>query len=85
MLAVVLNLEIAAGANADLSWQKDDLLEILVRLFCDKLLAALHRGMPRRYIGHREDLSTLRGRLDVIRQFTIFGGSPQKLACHLRL
>jgi 5-methylcytosine-specific restriction enzyme subunit McrC len=81
MLAVVLDLEIANGANADLSWQKDDLLEILVRLFCDKLFAVLHRGMPRRYVGHQDDLSTLRGRLDVIRQFTVLGAAPQKLAC----
>jgi 5-methylcytosine-specific restriction enzyme subunit McrC len=81
MLAVVLDLEIANGANADLSWQKDDLLEILVRLFCDKLFAVLHRGMPRRYVGQRDDLSTLRGRLDVIRQFTVLGTAPQKLAC----
>jgi 5-methylcytosine-specific restriction enzyme subunit McrC len=81
MLAIVLDLEIAAGANADLSWQKDDLLEILVQLFCDKLFAVLHRGMPRRYVGHQEDLSTLRGSLDVTRQFTILGASPQKLAC----
>ncbi|MBR1214626.1 restriction endonuclease [Bradyrhizobium sp. JYMT SZCCT0180] len=81
MLAVVLDLEIAPGANADLSWQKDDLLEILVRLFCDKLFAVLHRGMPRRYVGNQDDLSTLRGRLDVVRQFTVLGATPQKLAC----
>jgi 5-methylcytosine-specific restriction enzyme subunit McrC len=81
MLAVVLDLEIAGGASADVSWQKDDLLEILVRFFCDKLFAALHRGIPRRYVGHQEDISTLRGRLNVTRQFTILGASPQKLAC----
>ena len=81
MLAVVLDLEIAPGANAYVSWQKDDLLEILIRLFCDKLFAVLHRGMPRRYVGNQDDLPTLRGRLDVIRQFTVLGATPQKLAC----
>jgi 5-methylcytosine-specific restriction enzyme subunit McrC len=37
--------------------------------------------MPRRYVGHEDDLRALRGRLDVIRQFTILAASPQKLAC----
>jgi 5-methylcytosine-specific restriction enzyme subunit McrC len=81
MLAVVLDLEIATGADADLSWQNNDLLEILIRLFCDKLFAALRRGMPRRYVRNRDDVSALRGRLDVIRQFTVLGAIPQKLAC----
>jgi len=38
MLAVVLDLDISAGAAANFGWQKENLLEILIRLFCDKLL-----------------------------------------------
>ena len=37
--------------------------------------------MPRRYVGHEDDLSALRGRLDVKRQFTVLAASPQRLAC----
>jgi 5-methylcytosine-specific restriction enzyme subunit McrC len=37
--------------------------------------------MPRRYINHEDDLSALRGRLDVKRQFTVLAASPQRLAC----
>jgi 5-methylcytosine-specific restriction enzyme subunit McrC len=81
MLAVVLDLDISAGAAANFGWQKENLLEILIRLFCDKLLAILHQGMPRRYVGHEDDLSALRGRLDVKRQFTVLAASPQRLAC----
>src|SRR5688572_14282598 len=62
MLAVALNLEIAPGLITDLGWQKENLLEILIRLFCDKLFAAVHVGMPRRYIAHEDDLPMLRGR-----------------------
>jgi 5-methylcytosine-specific restriction enzyme subunit McrC len=81
MLAVVLDLDISAGSATNLGWQKENLLEILIRLFCDKLFVALRRGIPRRYVGHEDDLSALRGRLDVERQFTVLAASPQILAC----
>nr|WP_282098291.1 restriction endonuclease [Qipengyuania xiapuensis] len=82
MLCGVLDLEIADGAVTDLGWQKDDLLEILIRLFCDRLFGAVHRGLPRRYIEHRDDLPALRGRLDAIRQFSTLAANPSRLACH---
>lgn len=81
MLAVVLDLDIVEGGLTDLGWQRDDLLEILIRLFCDRLFEALHRGLPRRYVPHEDDLAALRGRLDVKRQFTVLAASPQRLAC----
>jgi 5-methylcytosine-specific restriction enzyme subunit McrC len=56
------------------------MLEILIRLFCDKLLAAIHRGLARRYVPHEEDLSMLRGRNDVRRQFSILATSPYRVA-----
>lgn len=81
MLAVALDLEIASDALTSLGYQKENLLEVLIGLFCDKLFAVVHRGLPRRYVGHEEDLPTLRGRLDVTRQFTTLAASPAKLAC----
>ncbi len=81
MLAAVHDLEIDAGPSTDLGWQSQDLLEILIRLFCDKLAAVLRRGLPRAYVGKEDDLPALRGRLDVIRQFTALAASPQRLAC----
>jgi 5-methylcytosine-specific restriction enzyme subunit McrC len=81
MLARVFDLKVASGSLADLGWQRHDLLEILIRLFCDQLFEAVHRGLPRRYIAHEDDLPKLRGRLDVMRQFTVLAASPQKLAC----
>jgi 5-methylcytosine-specific restriction enzyme subunit McrC len=81
MLARTINLSIADGALTKLGHQHFDLLEILIRLFCDKLFAALHMGLPRRYLGHENDLAALRGRLDIKRQFTTLAMSPQTLAC----
>lgn len=81
MLAVALDIDIAAGGAAELGWQRHNLLEILIGLFSRKLADAVRQGMPRRYIGHEEDLPALRGRLDVSRQFTTLAASPHRLAC----
>jgi len=82
MLAVALDLKIEIGRIADLDWQRETLLEILIRIFCDKLTEAVRRGMPRRYLGHDDDLSALRGTLNVPRQFTRHAANPGHLACH---
>lgn len=81
MLAVTHDLDVAAGTLTELDWQREDLLEILIRLFAGMLADALRRGMPRRYVGREDDLALLRGRLDVNRQFTRLAASPQVLAC----
>jgi 5-methylcytosine-specific restriction enzyme subunit McrC len=81
MLAVALDMRVEAGDIADHDYQRETLLEILIRLFSTKLVDAIRQGMPRRYVACSDDLPLLRGRLDVTRQFTKFAASPQKLAC----
>jgi 5-methylcytosine-specific restriction enzyme subunit McrC len=81
MLAIVLNLKIDAGQVTTLDWQRETLLEILIRLFSEKLADAVRQGMPRRYLEHSHDLPVLRGRLDVMRQFTMLAAEPSRLAC----
>ena len=81
MLAVALDIRIETGRLSDLDWQHETLLEILIRIFCDKLADAIRRGMPRRYVGHEDDLTALRGTLDVSRQFTRHAVTPSRLAC----
>ena len=81
MLAMVWNIRIDAGVVTRLGWQRDTLLEMLIRLYCSKLTDAVRKGMPRQYTDQEDDLPTLRGRLNVIRQFSTLAVSPQKLAC----
>lgn len=81
MLAMVYDLPIEAGTMTHLGWQRDTVLELLIRLFCAKLTDAVRQGMPRHYLEHEDDLPALRGRLDVTRQFSTLAVSPQKLAC----
>jgi len=81
MIAVAYDLPIELGAMTNLGWQRDTVLEILIRLFSGKLADAVRQGMPRQYLEHEDDLPALRGRLDVTRQFSTLAISPQKLAC----
>ena len=81
MLAVAHDLHVADGELASLATQRRDLLEILIGLFANRLLTAVRRGLPRRYVGHEDDLKLLRGRLNVIRQVTHLAARPDLLAC----
>lgn len=81
MLAVALDLKIETGQITELDWQRETLLEILIRIFCSKLTDAVRRGMPRRYIVQEDDLSALRGTLNLPRQFTRHAANPSRLAC----
>ena len=81
MLAVAWDIRIDTGAIAQLGWQRNTLLELLIRLYCSKLVDAVRQGIPQQYTDHEDDLPTLRGRLDVTRQFSTLAVSPQKLAC----
>ena len=81
MLAMARDIRIDAGAITQLGWQRDTLLELLIRLYCSKLADAVRKGIPQQYTDQEDDLPTLRGRLDVTRQFSTLSVSPQKLAC----
>jgi len=81
MLAVTYDLPIEAGTMTQLGWQRETVLELLIRLFAMKLTDAVRQGRPRHYLEHEDDLPALRGRLDVTRQFSTLAVSPQKLAC----
>ena len=81
MLAMARDIRIDARAITQLGWQRDTILELLIRLYCSKLADAVRQGIPQQYTHQQDDLPTLRGRLDVTRQFSTLAVSPQKLAC----
>lgn len=81
MLDVALGLKLGDGQALAMARQKETLLDILIRLFADRLLAEARRGLPRAYLAQEENLAALRGRLDVIRQFTHNAVRPDRLAC----
>ena len=81
MLDVALGLKLGDGQALAMARQKETLLDILIRLFADRLLAEARRGLPRAYLAQEEDLAALRGRLNVLRQFTHHAVRPDRLAC----
>ena len=81
MLAVAWGLPVADSEPALLATQRMDLLEVLVRLFADRLLAAVRRGLPHRYRLKEEDLPLLRGKLDVRRHLSRHVVRADRLAC----
>ena len=81
MIAVAQGMKVADAELAALATQRYDLLELFIQLFVQRLSLAVRRGLPRRYIGHEEDLPVLRGRLNVVRQFTQLAVRPDLLAC----
>ena len=81
MLAVARGLPIADGELARLRTQREDLLEVLIRLFGDRLLGMVRRGLPHRYRPVEEDLPLMRGKLDVRRQLTRHAVRADRLAC----
>ena len=80
MLAVARDLKVDHGDLTAMDTQRYNLLELLIRLFAERLLAAVRRGLPRRYVLHEEDLAVLRGTLNVKRQFTSLAVRPDLVA-----
>ena len=81
MLAVALDLPIVDSSPALMATKRGDLLEILVRVFAENLLAAVRRGLPHRYRQFEDDLPLLRGKLDVRRQITRHDLRTDRMAC----
>ena len=81
MLAVAMGLPMADRETSSMATQRENLLEVLVRLFAERLLVAVRRGLPHRYRGREEDLAVLRGKLDIRRQLLRQATRPDHLAC----
>lgn len=81
MLSIALGLDIGLGAEAAIARQADTLLDALIRMFADRLIAETRRGLPRSYLNFEEDLPAMRGSLNVVRQFTRNAVRPDRLAC----
>lgn len=81
MLGVAMDLGLSDGEVTLLARQSSSLLDILIRIFAKRLLEQAHQGLPRSYQQRKDDLPALRGRLDVMRQFTIHSVRPDRLAC----
>jgi 5-methylcytosine-specific restriction enzyme subunit McrC len=81
LLNLSLNLKISDGDVATLARQRHCLLDILIRLFADRLLRETRRGLARQYVRQEDALPELKGQLDVVQQFSVHAGRIDRLAC----
>lgn len=81
MLSVVNDLRVSEGELVNLQTQRKDLLELLITIFARRVTHAIKGGLQRRYQGHQDDLSLIRGTLNVGRQLTLRPVAPTKLFC----
>ena len=81
MLMVALSLDISEGDIANTGFQRIGILEILIRLFCNKLFKQVHGGLVRRYVGQEGNYPVLRGRLAITEQVRFNAANPQRLYC----
>ena len=51
----LLSQTLSDGQAAAMATQKETLLDILIRLFSDRLLAEARRGLPRSYLAQKDD------------------------------
>ena len=81
MLDVALGVGLSTGESSAMAHRAESLLEVFIALFADRLLAEVRRGLPRHYRAQEDDLRALRGRLAVVRQFTVHAVRSDRLAC----
>lgn len=81
MLARTRRLAVHEAELARLAAQNLNILEIFIRLFCDKLFAEVHRGLASRYERHSDNLPTLRGKLLTGLQATLNAFHPERFQC----
>lgn len=82
MLATVKDLKISDGDVARVGTQNNGLLEILIKLFCEKLFKQVHKGVTREYDYRSENLSVLRGKIGIVEQIRLNAANPERLFCH---
>ena len=81
MLDVAFALDLSTGDATEMAHRADSLLDLFIALFADRLLAEARHGLPRLYCEEQGDLRAVRGRMDVVRQFTVHAVRPDRLAC----
>ncbi len=82
MIAASLDIPLHVSDITGHETQNNDFLEMLVGLFVVRLEYQMRQGLSRCYERRQEDLSRLRGKLDLIRQLSTHAANPQRLACH---
>lgn len=63
------------------AWQREHLLDVFIRKFCQDLRHSLAGGLARAYREKTEEISILRGRLDVMEHIRRPPGNKHRMVC----
>lgn len=69
------------AGEASVEESPDFISDLLAWLFARRLRHQLSLGMPQEYVGRRDDLPLVRGRIEFARQATVHFGRPDVIAC----
>jgi 5-methylcytosine-specific restriction enzyme subunit McrC len=69
------------SGEASVEESPDSISDLLAWLFARRLRYQLGLGMPQEYVGQRNDLPLVRGRVEFSRQATVLFGRPDVIAC----
>lgn len=81
MVAQTLGLRLHGGLLGQLDKTDTTVLEVLLRMYCDLMWDALHKGVIRQYNSQRDNLTVLRGRINVSQQLRHNAARPDRLHC----
>lgn len=81
MLAATRKLEIKEADIAKLATQNLNVLEIIIRLFCDRFFEQLHKGLIRRYETRHENLSVVKGKILTAVNARLNLVNPERMFC----
>lgn len=85
-LVQIISRATSANAKSNESYsnagENSNLLEALIYLFAQKVSEYTKRGLVRDYINISDDISKLRGKLIIQRQFTKYALTPNIIACN---
>ena len=71
MLIKARSLKPKPGGTANIALQKQALLDVFILYFCEQLHSEILQGMIQEYVGRRENLNVLRGRVSLKQQLKL--------------
>ena len=81
MLFTARRMKLHRGAFSAIGLQNKHLLDVFIRQFCEELFQQLRHGMIRRYVDRSDNLTVLRGKLNIGRHLRLNATSAQRLYC----
>ena len=76
------SISISEHAASSQSMARHTLLEVFIGAFLDRVIELARGGLRKDYVAFSEDLTVVRGRVDLQRQMTVLADRPDIIGCH---